>query len=73
MGPSPAEDDRQLIKRVRHDLNNALTALIGQAQLLLREKLCQSARQRAETIERIAKRIASSVDELRKLRPHKSD
>ena len=66
MEPSPAEDDRQLIKRVRHDLNNALTAVIGQTQLLLREQLSEAAKQRANTIEQLAKRIAELVNQLRK-------
>ena len=66
MVPSPAEDDRQLIKRVRHDLNNALTAVIGQTQLLLREQLSEAAKQRAKTIEQLAKRIAELVNQLRK-------
>ena len=66
MRPSPAEDDRQLIKRVRHDLNNALTAVIGQTQLLLREQLSEAAKQRARTIEQLAKRIADLVNQLRK-------
>ena len=66
MVPSPAEDERQLIKRVRHDLNNALTAIIGQTQLLLHEELSETAKQRAKTIEQLAKRVADLVDQLRK-------
>lgn len=66
MVPSPAEDDTQLIKRVRHDLNNVLTAVIGQTQLLLREELSETVKQRAETIEQLAKRVADLVDQLRK-------
>ena len=36
-----------LITRVRHEINNPLTGVLGQAQLLLREELSESARSRA--------------------------
>ena len=65
MMPIPEEVDPQLIARVHHDVNNALTALIGQAQLLLREELSQTARRRVEIMEQTAKRIACAVDALR--------
>lgn len=55
-----------LAARVRHEINNPLTGLIGQAQLLLRdETLSESARRRVETIEQLAKRIRDTVAELR--------
>ena len=54
-----------LVARVRHEINNPLAALLGQAQLLLREDLSEKARQRAETIEAQAKRIQEIVAELR--------
>lgn len=55
-----------LAARVRHEINNPLTGLIGQAQLLLRdETLSDSARRRVETIEQLAKRIRDTVAELR--------
>jgi signal transduction histidine kinase len=54
-----------LIMRVRHEINNPLAALLGQAQLLLREELSDSARKRLETIESLAVRIQEIVAELR--------
>jgi signal transduction histidine kinase len=54
-----------LITRVRHEINNPLAALLGQAQLLLREDLSESARKRVETIESLAIRIRDTVGELR--------
>ena len=55
----------RLIMRVRHEINNPLAALLGQAQLLLRDELSDSARRRAETIESLAIRIKQIVGELR--------
>ena len=55
----------ELVARVRHEINNPLAALLGQAQLLLREDLSEKARRRAETIEAQAKRIQEIVAELR--------
>ena len=55
----------ELVARVRHDINNPLAALLGQAQLLLREDLSEKSRRRAETIESQAKRIQEIVGELR--------
>ena len=54
-----------LMARVRHEINNPLAALLGQAQLLLREELSDKPRRRAETIESQAKRIEEIVGELR--------
>ena len=54
-----------LVARVRHEINNPLAALLGQAQLLLREDLGEKTRRRAETIESQAKRIEEIVGELR--------
>ena len=54
-----------LVSRVRHEINNPLTGILGQAQLLLREELNEKARKRAETIERLAQRLAQTVAELR--------
>src|SRR5436190_14793271 len=56
-----------LVAGVRHEINNPLAALLGQAQLLLREELSDKARQRAETIEAQAKRIEDIVGELREI------
>jgi signal transduction histidine kinase len=55
----------ELVAHVRHEINNPLAALLGQAQLLLREDLGEKARRRAETIEAQAKRIQEIVAELR--------
>ena len=54
-----------LAARVRHEINNPLTGLIGQAQLLLREELSATARRRVQTIEQLALRIRDTVAELR--------
>ena len=55
-----------LMARVRHEINNPLAALLGQAQLLLREQdLSERAHKRASTIESQAKRIEEIVGELR--------
>jgi signal transduction histidine kinase len=59
-------DAAALVAHVRHEINNPLAALLGQAQLLLREQdLSEKTRRRAETIERQAKRIEEIVGELR--------
>ena len=54
-----------LITRVRHEINNPLTGVLGQAQLLLREELNDRARKRAETIEELAVRLRDIVAQLR--------
>ena len=59
-------DAASLVARVRHEINNPLAALLGQAQLLLREEdLSEKSRRRASTIETQAKRIEEIVGELR--------
>ena len=59
-------DAASLVARVRHEINNPLAALLGQAQLLLRDQdLSDKTRRRAETIESQAKRIEEIVGELR--------
>jgi signal transduction histidine kinase len=55
----------ELAARVRHEINNPLTGLIGQAQLLLREELSDTARRRVQTIEHLATRIRDTVAQLR--------
>jgi signal transduction histidine kinase len=55
----------ELITRVRHEINNPLTGVLGQAQLLLREDLNERARKRAETIEELAVRLRDIVAQLR--------
>jgi signal transduction histidine kinase len=54
-----------LVAHVRHEINNPLAALLGQAQLMLREELGDKARRRVETIEKLAIRIKETVAELR--------
>ena len=62
----------ELITRVRHEINNPLTGVLGQAQLLLREDLSERARKRAETIEELAIRLRDIVAQLREVqRPAK--
>lgn len=62
---SKIDEVAELVSRVRHEINNPLTGILGQAQLLLREELNDKARKRAETIERLAQRLATTVAELR--------
>ena len=57
----------ELVARVRHEINNPLTGVLGQAQLLLREELNDRARKRAETIEELAMRLRDIVGQLRKV------
>lgn len=62
-----------LVARVRHEINNPLAGILGQAQLLLREELDDKARRRAETIEQLATRLRDVVGQLREIqRPVKS-
>jgi signal transduction histidine kinase len=55
----------ELAAHVRHEINNPLTGLIGQAQLLLREELSDAARRRVQIIEHLANRIRDTVASLR--------
>jgi signal transduction histidine kinase len=57
----------ELVARIRHEINNPLTGVLGQAQLLLREELSDRARKRAETIEELAIRIRDVVAQLREV------
>ena len=57
----------ELVARVRHEINNPLTGVLGQAQLLLREELSDKARKRVETIEAMATRLRDIVAELRQV------
>ena len=56
-----------LVARVRHEINNPLTGILGQAQLLLREELSEKAKKRVETIEKLARRLTATVGELRQV------
>jgi signal transduction histidine kinase len=63
----------ELIARVRHEINNPLAGVLGQAQLLLREELSEKARKRAQTIEELAIRLRDIVAQLRQIqKPIKS-
>src|SRR5262245_15832382 len=62
-----------LVARVRHEINNPLTGVLGQAQLLLREDLSDKARKRAESIEELAIRIRDIVAQLREVQRPVSD
>lgn len=61
------EEVADLVARVRHELNNPLTGVLGQAQLLLREDLSDRARKRAQTIEDLAIRLKDVVAQLREV------
>jgi signal transduction histidine kinase len=68
------EEVAELVAHVRHEINNPLTAMLGQAQLLLREELSEKARKRVQTIEELAIRMRDLVAELRLVqKPAKSD
>ncbi|MEJ7617481.1 MAG: histidine kinase dimerization/phospho-acceptor domain-containing protein [Pyrinomonadaceae bacterium] len=60
---------RELTGRIRHDLNNALTGMLGQTQLLLREDLSAGARGRVEVIESLTVRVKELIALLRDLPP----
>jgi signal transduction histidine kinase len=54
------------IRGIRHEINNALTTVRGQTQLLLmRGRLDAAERMRVERIEEQAKRIQELVEELK--------
>lgn len=76
--PSPAQDEvakyrlkleenANLVARIRHEINNPLTGVLGQAQLLLREELSDRARKRVQTIEDLALRLRDVVAQLREV------
>src|SRR6266516_644318 len=54
-----------LVARVRHEINNPLTGVLGHAQLLLREDLSDRVKQRVLKIEELALRLADIVAQLR--------
>jgi signal transduction histidine kinase len=57
----------EVVARVRHEINNPLAGVLGQAQLLLREELSDRARKRAVTIEELAIRLRDVVAQLRQV------
>ena len=64
---SRLEEIADLVARIRHEINNPLTGVLGQAQLLLREDLNDRARKRAQTIEELAIRMRDIVAQLREV------
>jgi signal transduction histidine kinase len=66
------DEQADLVARIRHEINNPLTGVLGQAQLLLREELSGTARKRAETIEDLAIRLRDVVAQLRDVQRSKS-
>jgi signal transduction histidine kinase len=64
------EGAREFASHICHEVNNPLTGLLGQTQLLLRENLSDKARKRVETIETLAMRIRDTIVRLRQFPPH---
>jgi signal transduction histidine kinase len=61
------EETAALVARIRHEINNPLTGVLGQAQLLLREDLSEKSRKRVQTIEDLALRLRDIVAQLREV------
>ena len=61
------EETAALVARIRHEINNPLTGVLGQAQLLLREELSERSRKRVKTIEDLALRLRDVVAQLREV------
>jgi signal transduction histidine kinase len=61
------DETAALVARIRHEINNPLTGVLGQAQLLLREDLSERARKRVQTIEDLALRLRDVVAQLREV------
>ena len=58
----------RLVARVRHEINNPLTGVLGHAQLLLREDLTDKARARVQKIEELALRTTEIAAQLREVK-----
>lgn len=67
------EETADLVARIRHEINNPLTGVLGQAQLLLREDLSERSRKRVQTIEDLAIRLRDVVAQLREVQRPGSD
>jgi len=67
------EDTAELVARIRHEINNPLTGVLGQAQLLLREELTERSRKRVQTIEDLALRLRDVVAQLREVQRPSSE
>ena len=61
------EEVADLVAHIRHEINNPLTGILGQAQLLLREDLNERARKRAQSIEELSIRLRDVVAQLREV------
>ncbi|MDQ4121477.1 MAG: hypothetical protein M3209_08535 [Acidobacteriota bacterium] len=60
------EEDAQKSRSVRHEINNALTALLGNTQMLLmRGNLDEKSLERVQRIEEQARRIKELTAELK--------
>ena len=57
---SRLDEVAELVARVRHEINNPLAGVLGQAQLLLREELSEKARQACPDDRGLAKRLRMS-------------
>src|SRR5262245_2374915 len=71
--PLKLEETADLVARIRHEINNPLTGVLGQAQLLLREDLSERSRKRVKTIEDLAIRLRDVVAQLREVQRPGSD
>ena len=67
------EETADLVARIRHEINNPLTGVLGQAQLLLREELSERSRKRVQTIEDLAIRLRDIVAQLREVQRPSGD
>ncbi|HJU94233.1 MAG TPA: histidine kinase dimerization/phospho-acceptor domain-containing protein [Pyrinomonadaceae bacterium] len=67
------EETAALVARIRHEINNPLTGVLGQAQLLLREDLSEKSRKRVQTIEDLALRLRDVVAQLREVQKPGAD
>jgi two-component system, NtrC family, sensor kinase len=67
------EETAALVARIRHEINNPLTGVLGQAQLLLREDLSERSRKRVQTIEDLALRLRDVVAQLREVQRPSGD
>lgn len=56
-----------LVSLVRHEINNPLTGVLGQAQLLLRQELSDNVKERVRKIEELALRINEVAGRLREV------
>jgi nitrogen-specific signal transduction histidine kinase len=61
-----SEENRSEVSNLRHEINNALTGIIGHAQMLrMRGNLDQKTLERVEKIEELANRICEITTQLK--------